>query len=113
MENLVPIADSLFTSFEIDPSYLPEVLGKEEDFYELRKILVRRIEELIEKDVEKLKWILYRIDVNEKKVHEALATNAALHYPDVLADLIIDRQIEKAKTRAKFNDGPADWSFDV
>jgi hypothetical protein len=46
-------------------------------------------------------------------VHEALATNAALHYPEVLADLIIERQIEKAKSRAKYSDGPAAWSFDV
>jgi hypothetical protein len=113
MENLIPVADSLFTSFEIDPSYLPEVISEDEHFHELRKILIRRIEELIEKDVGKLKWILYRIDVNEKKVHEALATNAALHYPEVLADLIIERQIEKAKTRQKFNEVTSDWSFDV
>ena len=113
MENFTPVADSVFTSFEIDQSYLPESESEDVRFQELRKVLIRRIEELIEKDVEKLKWILYRIDVNEKKVHEALATNAALHYPEVLADLIIERQIEKAKTRAKFNDGTSDWSFDV
>jgi phage-related minor tail protein len=113
MENFKPVANSVFDSFEIDQSYLP--VGENEDarFQELRKVLIRRIEELIEKDVEKLKWILYRIDVNEKKVHEALATNEQLHYPEVLADLIIERQIEKAKTRAQFNEGPTDWSFDV
>ena len=114
MENLTPIADSLFTSFEIDPSYLPVAGSEDERFQELRKVLIRRIEELIEKDVEKLKWILYRIDVNERKVHEALATNAQLHYPEILADLIIERQIEKVKTRQKYSDGGAsDWSFDV
>jgi hypothetical protein len=113
MENFAPVADSLFTSFEIDPSYLPMEESEDVRFQELRKVLVRRIEELIEKDVEKLKWILYRIDVSEKKVHDALATNAQLHYPDVLADLIIDRQIEKVQTRAKYSDGASDWSFDV
>jgi len=113
MENFTPVADAVFTSFEIDQSYLPDAQGEDERFRELRKVLIRRIEELIEKDVEKLKWILYRIDVNERKVHEALATNAALHYPELLADLIIERQIEKIKTRAKYSDGPSDWSFDV
>ena len=113
MSDFIPIADSVFTSFEIDQSYLPVAENEDERFHELRKILIRRIEELIEKDVEKLKWILYRIDVSEKKVHEALATNAQLHYPDLLADLIIERQIEKARTRASFNEGPSDWSFDV
>jgi hypothetical protein len=113
MENFAPVARSVFDSFEIDQSYLP-VAGEEDvRFQELRKVLIRRIEELIEKDLEKLKWILYRIDVNERKVHEALATNEQLHYPEVLADLIIERQIEKARTRASFNEGPQDWSFDV
>jgi hypothetical protein len=109
-----PIADAVFSSFEIDQSYLPDGQSDDERFQQLRKILIRRIEELIEKDIEKLKWILYRIDVSEKKVHEALASNAALHYPDILADLIIERQIEKAESRKKFSDGsPADWSFDM
>ena len=109
----MPVADSVFDSFEIDKSYLPATENEDERFRELRRVLILRIEELIQKDIEKLKWILYRIDVNERKVYEALASNAALHYPEVLADLIIERQIEKARTRAKFNDGPADWSFDV
>lgn len=114
MENFTPVADSVFTSFEIDQSYLPVAENEDERFRELRKVLIRRIEELIEKDLEKLKWILYRIDVSEKKVHEALTTNAQLHYPEVLADLIIERQIEKAESRKKFSDGsPSDWSFDV
>jgi hypothetical protein len=112
-DHFTPVADSLFTSFEIDESYLPASESEDDRFQELRTVLIRRIEELIEKDVEKLKWILYRIDVSERKVHEALATNAALHYPELLADLIIDRQIEKVKTRARYSDGPSDWSFDV
>ena len=113
MENFNPVANSVFSSFEIDQSYLPIAENENERFQELRKVLITRIEELIQKDVEKLKWILYRIDVNEKKVYDALAANASLHYPEVLADLIIERQIEKARTRAQFNEGPSDWSFDV
>ena len=114
MDNFPTLADSVFTSFEIDKSYLPQSNNEEERFRELRAVLIRRIEELIEKDTEKLMWILYRIDVNEKKVHESLSANSSLVYPEVLADLIIERQIEKAKTRKQFNDsGTADWSFDV
>jgi len=109
----LPVAHSLFDSFEIDQSWLPVEVDEDRRFQELRRVLIRRIEELIEKDLEKLKWILYRIDVNERKVHEALMNNAALHYPEVLADLIIERQIEKAKTRVANSDGNADWSFDV
>lgn len=113
MEDFMPVADSVFNSFEIDGSYMPVDGDEEKKFQELRRVLIRRIEELISKDTEKLMWILYRIDVNEKKVHEALLNNSSLNYAEVLADLIIERQIEKAKTRKQFSDGPADWSFDV
>ena len=54
MENFTPVADSVFTSFEIDQSYLPDAESEDVRFQELRKVLIRRIEELIEKDVEKL-----------------------------------------------------------
>ena len=113
MDNFPAVADSVFTSFEIDNSYLPESSDEEVRFRELRAVLIRRIEELIEKDTEKLMWILYRIDVDEKKVRESLTANSSLIYPEVLADLIIERQIQKAKTRKQFNDGTSDWSFDV
>jgi len=113
MEDFMPVADSVFSSFEIDESYMPVAGDDDKRFQELRRVLILRIEELISKDAEKLMWILYRIDVNEKKVHEALLNNSSLNYAEVLADLIIERQIEKAKTRKQFNDGPADWSFDV
>ena len=113
MESFIPVASSVFSFFEIDDSYMPVQGDEGGRFRELRAVLIRRIEELIARDTEKLMWVLYRIDVSEKKVHEALMANSSLHYADVLADLIIERQIEKVKTRAQFDDGPSDWSFDV
>ena len=113
MENFAPVANSVFSFFEIDESHMPVSGDDDARFHELRRVLISRIEELIARDTEKLMWVLYRIDVNEKKVHEALSANSSLNYAEVLADLIIERQIEKAKTRKQFNDGPAEWSFDV
>jgi hypothetical protein len=113
MSNVSSIADSIFSSFEIDESYLPQAASEEERFRELRAILIRRIEELIEKDTGKLMFVLYRIDVSEKKVRESLTANSSLDYASVLADLIIERQIEKIETRKKYGDGNGDWSFDV
>jgi hypothetical protein len=113
MSEFTPVADSLFSFFEIDESYRPASGDEEQLFQELRKVLIRRIEELIERDTEKLMWVLYRIDVNEKKVREALMVNSSLNYAEALADLIIERQIEKAISRKLYSDGPADWSFDI
>ena len=113
MEQSTAISHTIFDSFEIDESYLPVASNEEERFKELRGILIRRIEELMARDLEKLMWILYRIDVSEKKVREALEIHSSMDYAQALADLIIERQVEKAKSRAQYSTGGGDWSFDV
>lgn len=113
MDSFTPVADSVFSFLEIHESHMPDAGDEATRFRELRKVLIRRIEELIDKDTEKLMWVLYRIDVSEQKVKEALAANTSANHAEVIADLIIARQIEKVKTRAEHSDGGPDWSFDV
>ena len=114
MEQSTVIAHTIFDSFEIDESYLPTATTEADRLQALRRVLIQRIEELITKDTEKLMWILYRIDVSEAKVRAALTTNSSLNYAEALADLIIERQIQKVKTRQEFGgERSGDWSFDV
>lgn len=103
---------SLFESFEINEQLLPSTGNEEEKFRAFRQLLIRRIDELIRHDFEKLKWILYRIDVSEKKLSEALK-NTEEDAATVIADMIIKRQIEKAESRKRFEQNDTDWSFDV
>ncbi len=103
---------TIFDSFEIDEQHLPAATNEEEKFRAFRLLLIQRIEELIHRDFEKLKWILYRIDVSEKKLNEALQ-NSEVDAATVMADLIIKRQIEKAESRKKFGSNENDWNFDV
>ena len=102
----------LADSFEIDPSFLPQQGTDNERWQAFRQLLIDRINELIQRDFEKLKWILYRIDISEKKLAEALRHSEA-DAATVMADLIIERQIQKAESRKKFGDKENDWSFDV
>jgi hypothetical protein len=53
----------------------------------------------MENNFEKLQNIMYRIDVNQQKVHELFLTSDTSEYPSLLAGLIIDRQLAKVKTR--------------
>ena len=106
------IPKSLVDSFEIDETLLPDTTNNEEKFRAVRILLIRRIEELLRHDIEKLKWILYRIDVNEKKLYETLQ-NSEADAATIMADLIIERQIEKAESRKKFGGNENDWNFDV
>lgn len=104
--------ETLFSSFEIDEQHLPSTNNNEEKFRAMRQLLIQRIDELLHHDMEKLKWILYRIDVNEKKLSDALR-NSEADAATIMADMIIERQIEKAESRSKFNSNNSDWSFDV
>lgn len=103
---------TLFDSFEIDQKLLPATNDEQEKFRAFRLLLIRRLDELIRNDFERLKWILYRIDISEKKLSEA-QQNSDADAATVMADMIIQRQIEKAESRKKFGKEESDWSFDV
>ena len=103
---------NLFSSFEIDEQHLPATNNDDEKFRAFRQVLIQRIDELIHHDMEKLKWILYRIDISEKKLSEALKDSEA-DAATIIADMIIQRQIEKAESRKKFGEQENDWNFDV
>ena len=77
-------------------------------FGQARQLLIDRINLLLDHDYEKLLWLMYRIDVNESKAKSTLAANPGQPPAEVIADLIIERLLQKAKSRA---DHPAssDW----
>ena len=104
-------SQQLIEAFELDETILP-FNNDEDKFRAIRQLLIKRIEELLHRDTEKLKWILYRIDVSEKKLYETLQ-NSDTDAATVMADLIIERQIQKAESRKKFGGENSDWSFDV
>jgi hypothetical protein len=106
------VTQQLVDSFELDEAHLPAFSDSEEKMRAIRQALIQRIDELLHRDIEKLKWILYRIDVSEKKLYDTLQ-NSDADAPTIMADLIIERQIQKAESRKKFGGAENDWSFDV
>ena len=75
---------------------------KASNLEQLREWLTSEIIKLLMNDMEKLLNVLYRIDVNEKKVKEIFAqSNPKLIAPS-LAELIIEREIGKAESRIKY-----------
>ena len=69
-----------------------------------KKKLVSAVSMLINHDFAKLVQLLYRIDVSEKKLREALDENKDKDSAEIIAELIIERQLQKIKTR-KENQG--------
>ena len=111
--NIEDIQQEVFESFEIDRQLLPAVNNNEEKFQAFRQLLIERIEELAEKNMEKLMWLLYRIDVSEKKLHETLRKTLPENFGSTIADMIIERQIQKIKSRKEFGGKENDWNFDI
>lgn len=72
-------------------------------FDELRQKLILLINELINKDFHSLIQLLYRIDVSEKKIRSFLDKNTESDSSAILADLIIERQLQKAESRQIFS----------
>ena len=66
---------------------------------ELENILAERINFLIINDFSWLVQALYRIDVNEKKLEALLKENTKYNAANIIASLVIDRQLEKIKSR--------------
>ena len=72
---------------------------------ELEEQLSNYINHLINTDFEKLVYYLYRIDVNETKMKQLLQQQDGEDAAQLIAQLIINRQLQKIKSRAEH--GPA------
>lgn len=71
---------------------------------DIRTALIERIAALLSRDPERLMHILYRVDVGEVKVQAIFRDIPPAEMAAALADLIIDRQLAKAVTRARYTD---------
>ena len=83
-------------------SYAEIQLSEDISLNELQEKLKQHINHLIQHDFEKLVTLLYRIDVSEKKLKELLQQNVNKDAAEIIAKLIIERQLEKIKTRNQF-----------
>ena len=73
--------------------------NNEEDF---KTNLAAFINQLINQNFDKLITILYRLDVNEKKLKEVLAEKKDNDAALVIAQAIIERQKQKTEARKKY-----------
>lgn len=69
---------------------------------DVKRVLAERILFLLEKNVENLVQIIYRIDLNQEKVDNIFSTESKSDIADKLSDAIIERQLKKVQTRMKY-----------
>jgi hypothetical protein len=66
---------------------------------ELKAYLIEKLSFLLENKFEVLVNILYKIDVNENKLRELFSGINRESIPEKLTELIIERELQKAKSR--------------
>lgn len=81
---------------------VPSLTGDKDDLQRVRAMLIDKIDFLLSHDFEKLLCILYRVDVNETKAKEMLVQHSERNPAEIFADLVIEREMQKAMSRIKF-----------
>lgn len=79
---------------------------------DLKNALASKFNELINTDFNYLIQLLYRIDISEKKLKETLNQNKDKDAGKLLAELTIERQLQKIRTRQQYRRSDEDISDD-
>lgn len=79
-----------------------ELLLEPTDLKKLYEELVAHINHMLQHDFDRLLGILYRIDVSEARLRYMLQSNPDTDAATLIANLIIERQWQKIKTRQEF-----------
>ena len=99
---------------------LIEIFAKDfglEERYELTEdeilvILSRRVGELLNSDKDLMLSYLYRLDISMDKIAAVLRVTNIIPAEQSLARLILDRQIERIKTKNKYKQSPIEgWEY--
>ena len=70
-----------------------------------KEFLIDKINQLILNDFSKLVVLLYKVDVNENKLKQSIKENQSMDAAEIIVDLIIERQLQKIKTKEQFKPG--------
>jgi hypothetical protein len=68
----------------------------------IREQLAHVIARLMQENFERLCQAMYRLDVSEKKFHETMTELPVEQVPYALADLVIEREMQKVRTRLMY-----------
>ena len=76
------------------------------------QLILKRVNELLSEDVDLLMSYLYRLDVEENKINNALKLNTILPANEGIARLILERQKKRLETKKRYKQKPIEgWEF--
>lgn len=106
MNNEIKSLQKIVTKDFVDSSFKTLIPDNEfEKLEEFRQYLIVKLKDLYEHNHELLVNTLYRIDVSEIKLSELFGGKHRNDISEHLADLIIERQLQKIRFRQQFKEG--------
>jgi hypothetical protein len=100
-ELLPSLAERLQKDFSLEKNSLPAL----DNISIIREHLIKKVTELMGKNFKLFLNSLYRIDIDEIKVNEAISSKDKTTIPEKLADLIIERQLLRVRTQMLYRQG--------
>ncbi len=97
--------ETLRTHFPALPEKTIFLDGSEITLEQVRQFLIEQISVLLDRNPALLMSILYRIDVAERDVMQALTASPPEAIPGKLAELMLARQLQKQAIRRAYKDG--------
>ena len=91
---------------------LPIGENKIDSFEDLRGKWSTYFNDLIQDDFPKLLMLFYRIDVSEDKLRRLLKENPGENAGKIITTLVIERLLQKIKSREEFRSKPDEYSND-
>ena len=88
---------------------ISEDLSTQTSLTVFKEKLAACINDLINHDFEKLIHVLYRLDVSQKKLKSTLVSSSS-NAGMLIAEMIIERQVQKIKTREQFRQQNSNFS---
>ena len=102
-DDLADVAVTLGERLKLQPAALP--LDVFDARRQLQDYLTGVLTEMLDKGSSRLMPMFYRLDIAEAKVEEIIRALPPPAVPAALADLIIDRQLAKARTQRLYREG--------
>ncbi|NWF90358.1 MAG: hypothetical protein HXY50_12970 [Ignavibacteriaceae bacterium] len=99
------VSENISNAFNRFGLELPLSPSDAETINDLRSYLAEKLKDLLENNFNLLVNTLYRIDVNEQKLNELFGSKNRTPIPEALAELIIERQLQKIYFRKKYKEG--------
>jgi hypothetical protein len=104
-EQLTEVSRFISNSFALDESHSLVPNGDFKTLEEFKLYLTNKLAELLDTKYDTLINILYRIDVGEEKLSELFSGKNREYIPAALADIIIERSLQKVIFRQMYNEG--------